>query len=344
MQENFGRYQLVKKLATGGMGQIYLARHIGPGGFEKRVVVKRILPHLSEDEDFIHMFFDEARIAAHLNHPNIAQIYELGEVDSIHYIAMEYVHGENLRAVALHALDRLGGMPLALKCRVLADAAAGLDFAHRVKNSAGRPLGLIHRDVSPQNVLIGFNGNVKLIDFGVAKAAGKMSVTMTGAIKGKYAYMSPEQASGEELDWRSDIFGLGIVFYETLTHERLFKRENDAATLKAIINDKVPPPSTVVKGVPKAIDAIVLKALSKKRQERFQSAGEFQLALEEFLVQQRLPATNAHLSAFMRELYRSELASEERSQGGRTEAPRSTTKAPSAAGKSRSATGKKRPT
>ncbi len=306
MPETFGRYQLVRKLATGGMGQVFLARQKGPVGFEKLVVVKRILPHLTEEDEFIQMFFDEARIAALLNHPNIAQIYDLGEVDGTYFIAMEYVHGESLRAVSQRAAER-GGMPLGLKCRVIADAAAALDYAHKAKSPSGQPLSLIHRDVSPQNILVGFNGGVKLIDFGVAKAHGKISQTMTGAIKGKYAYMSPEQARGEELDSRSDVFGLGIVFYELLTHSRLFKRDSETATLRAVVGAKVPPPSTVVKGIPRSLDAIVLKALEKGRKQRYQSAAEMQMALEDFIVRQRLPATTAHLAAFMQELYSDEL-------------------------------------
>jgi uncharacterized protein (TIGR02265 family) len=303
LNETFGRYQLIQKLATGGMGQVYLARQQGPVGFEKLMVVKRVLPHLAEEDEFIQMFFDEARIAAHLNHPNIAQIYDLGEVQGVYYIAMEYVHGESVRAVNARAnLDR-GGMPLALKCRILADAAAGLDFAHRAKSASGVPLGLIHRDVSPQNVLVGFNGSVKLIDFGVAKARNKVSHTLTGAIKGKYAYMSPEQARGETLDPRSDVFGLGIVFYELLTSSRLFKRDSDTETMKAVVGAKVLPPSSLVKGVPKVLDNIVLKALAKNRKDRFQTAGDFLLEIEDFLIRQRLPSTNAHLAAFMQDLY-----------------------------------------
>ncbi|MBS1153958.1 MAG: Serine/threonine-protein kinase Pkn6 [Myxococcaceae bacterium] len=271
MLETYGRYQLIKKIAVGGMGEVWLARQKGMVGFEKLVVVKRLLPHLTAEQDFINMFFDEARIAALLNHPHIAQIYDLGEVNGEYYIAMEYVPGENLRTVAQQALDLKGGMPIALKCRVLADAAAALDFAHQAKSPSGAPLDLIHRDVSPQNIIVGFSGSVKLIDFGVAKAAGKITRTATGVIKGKYAYMSPEQARGHDLDNRSDIFGLGIVFYEILASQRLFKRENDTETLKAIVYGDVPPPSSVVRGIPKQVDAIVMKALEKNRDDRFQS-------------------------------------------------------------------------
>lgn len=308
--ETFGRYQLLRKLATGGMGQIFLARQKGPVGFQKLLVVKRILPHLSEEEEFIKMFFDEARICALLNHPNIAQLYDIGEVDGIYYIAMEYVQGEPLRTLNARANAERNGIPLGLKCRIIADAAAGLDYAHRAKSPSGKPLGLIHRDVSPQNIMVGFNGGVKLIDFGVAKARNKISTTVAGAIKGKYPYMSPEQARGEPLDCRSDVFGLGIVFYELLTSSRLFKRETDNLTLRAVVGAKVPPPSHVVSGVKRALDAVVMKALARNRDERFQSASELQLALEEFLIQNRLPATSGHLAGFMRDLYEDELEEE----------------------------------
>ncbi len=308
--ETFGRYELLRKIAIGGMGAVYLARQKGPVGFQKLLVVKRLLPHLSEDAEFIEMFLDEGRIAAHLNHPNIAQIYDLGDVDGQYFIAMEYVHGEAVGPLGVRAHQRKGGMPLGLKCRVIADAAAGLDAAHNARSPSGRKLALIHRDVSPQNVLVGFNGGVKIIDFGVAKASGKMSQTIVGTIKGKHAYMSPEQARGEPLDHRSDVFGLGTVFYELLTQHRLFKRDTEFATLKAVVGAKIVPPSEVMSDIPKELDAIVFKALARKRDERFSSAGELQLALEEFLLQQKLHATPAHLAAFMKDLYAEELEEE----------------------------------
>lgn len=308
--ETFGRYELLRRLAIGGMGAVYLARQKGPVGFQKLLVLKRLLPHLSEDDEFIQMFLDEGRIAAHLNHPNIAQIYDLGDVDGQYYIAMEYVHGEAVGPLGVRAQQRKVSIPLGLRCRIIADAAAGLDAAHNARSPSGRKLALIHRDVSPQNVLVGFNGGVKLIDFGVAKASGKLSQTMVGTIKGKHAYMSPEQARGEPLDCRSDVFGLGTVFYELLTQTRLFKRDTELATLKAVVGAKIAPPSEVVPDVPKELDAIVFKALARKRDERFATAGELQLALEEFLMQQKLHSTTAHLAAFMRELYAEELEEE----------------------------------
>ncbi len=303
MRETLGRYTLVKKLAVGGMGEVFLARQRGPVGFEKLVVVKTLLQHLKEDQDFVNMFFDEARIAAVLNHPNIAQIYDLGEDKGEYYIAMEYVHGHSLRDVVVDALERKGSMPLALKLKVIADAAAALDFAHQARTPSGQLLDLIHRDVSPQNILIGFNGSVKLIDFGVAKAANKLVRTATGIIKGKYAYMSPEQAYGKPLDGRSDVFGLGTVLWEILTSERLFKRENETETLQAVVGAEILPPSQLDRSVTRVLDAVVMKALERNVKDRYQSAAEFQRAIESFLSRQRVPATAAHLAAFMKELY-----------------------------------------
>ncbi|MGV3624570.1 MAG: serine/threonine protein kinase [Archangium sp.] len=301
--QTLGKYNLVKKLAVGGMGEVWLARQKGPAGFDKLVVVKTLLKHLREDQEFVNMFFDEARIAAVLNHPNIAQIYDLGEDKGEYFIAMEYVHGLSLRDVVVHAIEHGNGMPLALKCRVIADAAAALDFAHQAKTPAGQPLDLIHRDVSPQNILIGFNGSVKLIDFGVAKAANKLVRTATGIIKGKYAYMSPEQAYGKQLDGRSDVFGLGTVFWEILCTERLFKRDNETETLQAVVGADINPPSMLDRAVPRSLDPIVLKALSRELPGRYESAAHFQKAIEQWLAKQRLPATNAHLAAFMKQLF-----------------------------------------
>jgi serine/threonine-protein kinase len=303
MHASLGRYQLVRQLAVGGMGEVWLARQRGPVGFEKLVVLKTLRGHLKEDQDFVNMFFDEARIAAALTHPNIAQIYELGEEKGEYFIAMEYVEGTSLKDMADEAIARSRPVPLALKCRVIADAAMALDFAHQAKTPSGQALDLIHRDVSPQNVLIGFNGAVKLIDFGVAKAANKLVRTATGVIKGKYAYMSPEQAYGQPLDGRSDVFGLGTIFWEILTGERLFKRETETDTLRAVVGAELKTPSTVTRGVPKALDAVVMRALERTTEARYQSAGEFQRAIDGFLTRARLPATPSHLAAYMRELF-----------------------------------------
>jgi len=303
MGEFLGRYELLRKLAAGGMGEVFLARQQGPVGFEKFLVLKTLLPHLTEDQEFVNMFFDEARIAAMLSHPNIVQIYDLGETAGRYYIAMEYVHGETLRATQDAAASVKGGITLGLKCRIIAGAAQALDYAHDARNSAGQHLGLIHRDVSPHNIMIAFSGVVKLVDFGIAKANNKLARTATGVIKGKYAYMSPEQAYGETLDRRSDVFALGIVFHELLTGQRLFKRESELETMGAVSDQDVDAPSKLVKGIPRALDAIVMKALAREQKNRYATCGQLQADLEAVIQQQRLAATAAHLAVFMQKLF-----------------------------------------
>ncbi len=305
----FGRYVLLKKIAAGGMGQVFLAK-TDDQGFEKLVVLKRILPHLVEDEEFFTMFLDEARLAARLNHPNIAQIFDLGEDRGTHYIVMEYVAGDDVRRVGKAAHASGHPLPLGVTLRIIADAAAGLDYAHKAKDAQGKPLGLVHRDISPQNILVGFDGGVKLIDFGVAKATGRAQATATGMLKGKFPYMSPEQAEGKDLDGRSDIFALGIVLWELLTDNRLFKGENDTAAQRLVIACRVPPPSSYNKDLPPELDAIVLKALAKNPADRYPDAASFRLAIEDFLLARSLPASSAHVQAFMSKAYAERIAKE----------------------------------
>ncbi|NTX62104.1 protein kinase [Myxococcus sp. CA051A] len=312
--ETYGRYQLLKRLAMGGMAQLYLARQPGPEGFEKLVVVKRILPHLAENDDFVKMFLDEARIAARLNHANVVQIFDLGAQDDSFFIAMEYIHGEDMRRVWKQSEAVGQPIPVPLVCRILIEACSGLDYAHkRTDPTSGRPLDIVHRDVSPQNILVTFEGGVKVVDFGIAKAADQATVTRSGVLKGKYSYMSPEQAAGQRVDCRSDIFALGVVLYELLTSTRLFKRPSDIQTLAAVAECKVAPPSQVTPRVPQDLDAIVLKALAKDPAERYQEAVHLQLALEDWLTERRLPSSTAHVGAYMKEIYAERLASEARS-------------------------------
>ena len=305
----FGRYQLLKKIASGGMGQVLLAKK-GQDDFEKLVVLKRILPHLVEDEEFFTMFRDEAKITMRLDHPNIARINEFGVEAGVHYIEMEYVAGEDVRRIEKRAAAVGKGIPIGVILRIIADAAAGLDFAHKARDARGAPLGLVHRDVSPQNVLIGFDGSVKLIDFGVAKAAGRAQHTATGILKGKFPYMSPEQAEGEELDCRSDVFALGIVLWEQLTGRRLFKGENDLATQRLVRACQVPSPSSVEPSVPAGLDPITLKALARNPADRFQDAAELRNALEDFALHNAIPTSSSSLAAFMQELYAERIAKE----------------------------------
>ncbi|MBM4380924.1 MAG: serine/threonine protein kinase [Deltaproteobacteria bacterium] len=324
------------------MAQIYLARKQGLEGFSKFNVVKRILPHLSENDEFVKMFLDEARIAARLDHPNIVQIFDFGAADDTYYIAMEYIHGEDVRRVwkAAEAAGRT--IPVPLVCRVISDASAGLDFAHGYTDPSGLALNIVHRDVSPQNILVTFEGGVKVVDFGIAKAADQATVTRSGVLKGKYSYMSPEQAAGHRVDRRTDIFALGVVMYELLTGERLFKRSNDILTLNAVTECEVAPPSKLVPTIPPDLDAIVLRALAKNPQDRYQEAGQLRLALEDWLTEHRQPGSNAHLSAFMKELFAERLAEERESGPAMMEELRSSAEDAPGPPRSRSNTGSPR--
>ncbi|WP_223634230.1 serine/threonine-protein kinase [Corallococcus sp. EGB] len=312
--ETYGSYQLLKRLATGGMAQIYLARRPGSEAPDKLLVLKRILPHLSENDEFVRMFLDEARIAARLAHPNVVQIYDLGAEGDTFFIAMEYIHGVDARRLWKRSETAGRPLPVPLVCRILLEACAGLDYAHKKTDAAGRPLGIVHRDVSPQNILVTFDGGVKVVDFGIAKAADQATVTRSGVLKGKYSYMSPEQAGGQRVDRRSDVFALGVVLHELLTGGRLFKRHSDMLTLSAVAECNVPVPSQVAPRVPVELDAIVLKALAKEPDARYQHAQELQRALEGWLASQPQPCgTVADLAAFMRELYADRLSEEARS-------------------------------
>ncbi|RKH49345.1 PEGA domain-containing protein [Corallococcus sp. AB050B] len=312
--ETYGSYQLLKRLATGGMAQIYLARRPGSDAPDKLLVLKRILPHLSENDEFVRMFLDEARIAARLAHPNVVQIYDLGAEGDTFFIAMEYIHGVDARRLWKRSETSARPLPVPLVCRILLEACAGLDYAHKKTDAAGRPLGIVHRDVSPQNILVTFDGGVKVVDFGIAKAADQATVTRSGVLKGKYSYMSPEQASGQRVDRRSDVFALGVVLHELLTGGRLFKRHSDMLTLSAVAECNVPAPSQVAPRVPAELDAIVLKALAKDPDARYQHAQELQRALEGWLASQPQPCgTTADLAAYMKELYADRLTEEARS-------------------------------
>jgi serine/threonine protein kinase len=304
----FGKYELLRKIASGGMGQVFLARE--RGAVERLVVLKLILPHLAEDEEFLTMFLEEARLVARLQHPNLVTILDLIEVEGRHCLAMEYVQGDDVRRMDKHA--RLKGklLPTGLVLRIISEAAAGLDHAHKARDAQGQPLRLVHRDVSPQNILVGFDGGVKIIDFGVAKAAGSSQQTATGVLKGKYPYMSPEQASGQAIDARSDQFALGVVMWELLTGKRLFKGDSDMMTLRLVKDCQVPPPSQLNPKLPPGLDEVVMRALAPTPDKRYPDCGAFRLALEDYVIQLRLPASNAHLSAYLRELYAERIAIE----------------------------------
>ncbi|MDC0714975.1 protein kinase [Stigmatella sp. ncwal1] len=307
----FGKYQLLKKLATGGMAEVWLARQTGIEGFAKNLVVKRILPHLAEDHEFVEMFRNEALIAARFTHPNIAQVYEFGEANGTYYIAMEFVHGEDLGRVMRKAYGKDQWIARPLAIRIVAAACEGLYYAHTRTDDAGRPLKVVHRDISPQNILISFDGSVKLVDFGIAKAADQVGLTKSGAIKGKFAYMAPEQASGKALDHRADIFAIGLVLYELLTCNRPLKRETELATLQAALECSIAPPSEVA-DVPPGLDEVVMRALAKAADDRYRDARQFQLALEEALVREQAVASSVQISELMEALFADRLQEEKK--------------------------------
>jgi serine/threonine protein kinase len=310
MGERFGNYEILRRLAAGGMAEVLLAKHTSLGGFERLVCLKRILPHLSAQEDFLKMFQDEARIAANLVHPNIAQIYDIAQEGEHYYIAMEYVRGEDVRRVYNQEVNRGQTIPAHIAAQVIMGAAAGLDYAHRQTALDGTPLGIVHRDVSPQNIIVTYDGHAKLIDFGVAKAAGKLNQTRSGVLKGKYSYMSPEQASGDPVDGRTDVFALGIVLYEITTGTRLFKRENELETLHAVIACNVKAPSSIVPGYDPELEAIVLRALAYDAENRYATAGELEGDLERFLLNHGHPTSATHLAGYMQDLFAEKLADE----------------------------------
>jgi len=304
--QQFGRYYLTQKIAMGGMAEIFRAKSIGAEGFEKVVVIKRILPHFSEDEGFVTMFKDEARVAAHLAHANVVQVFDFDEVDHLFYIAMEYVEGRDLKRVLDVGARETRPMSIAQSVFVLIEAAQGLHYAHtRVVD--GQPLGIVHRDVSPHNVMISFSGEVKIMDFGIAKAASRSTKTRVGTVKGKCAYMSPEQARGKPLDPRSDLFALGVMFWEMLTGKRLFVGESDFETLNNVLKAEVPAPSELNPEVPKELDAIVLKALGRERETRQTDCGQFASELRRWFYSSVPDPDAVNLKGYMHDLFAEEI-------------------------------------
>jgi serine/threonine-protein kinase len=306
MTQQFGKYLLLKRLAIGGMAEIWLAKQLGVQGFEKLVVVKRILDQFVSEREFVTMFLDEARLAASLNHPNVVQIYDLGQEGSSFYIAMEFIAGHDLLAVLRKCKTAQGMLPPPIAARLVAGACDGLHYAHTRKDHSGQPLNIVHRDVSPSNILVTYEGGVKVVDFGIAKAESQSTKTEGGKLKGKFSYMSPEQIRSVPLDARSDVFALGIVLYEILVGRRLFKRENELAIMTDILEGEVRPPSELRPDIPRALDEIVLKALEKDRRKRYGSAQELQLALEKYLASTPEPPTSIHVSQFMMRLFAQE--------------------------------------
>ncbi|WP_426749997.1 protein kinase domain-containing protein [Myxococcus sp. Y35] len=296
----YGPYVLVRKLAEGGMAEIFLAKLLGADGFERNVVIKRMLPHLTNNPDFVEMFRDEARLAAKLAHPNIVQIQELGFAEGCYYICMEYLAGEDFSTTLRLAGRKRHYLPLPVVLRVLIDAARGLHFAHEFTNEAGQPLNVVHRDISPSNLYLTYQGQVKVLDFGIAKAESRLVNTRTGVVKGKYMYMAPEQARGKEVDRRADVFALGVSLYEALTHVRPFSRENDLAVLNALLQGELKPPRELRPDLPEELEAIILKAMAFKPEDRYPTAEAFANALETFLSEHLSGSGPVQLGVFLK--------------------------------------------
>ncbi len=294
-----GRYEILQQLATGPVADVLLARAKGLEGFTRHVVVKQIRPELGSDERFVHAFLNEARIAASLHHQNIVQVYDIDEDHGRYYFAMEYVHGEDVRKLLLKVRELDTLVPLDQIVAIGAAAAAGLHHAHEQVDANRSPLGLVHRDVSPGNILIGYDGSVKLVDFGLAKPALSSAKTRTGSIAGKAPYMSPELCQGKAIDRRSDIFALGIVLYELATAKRLFKGDNDYMTMAAIVDGEVAPPSTHRPDIPRTLDEIIMRALAKLPAARFQTAMDLRAQLESFAIDAELRTSSKALADYM---------------------------------------------
>ena len=316
----FGGYQLLERLAMGGMAEVFLGR---PDSEERFVAIKRILPNIAADDDFIAMFIDEAKIAGQLTHPNIAQILDIGKINASYFIAMEYVSGHDVRALWDRVREQPGadargavrGLPIAIACHVVKKLAEGLDHAHRKRDGKGRPLGIIHRDVSPQNIIISYDGDLKIIDFGIAKAANRIVKTQTGILKGKFAYMAPEQARGEPIDHRSDIFAMGVVLYELLTGERAFKGDTDFVLLEKVRRVEVLPARELRPDLPRELERIMMKALGREAADRYAWASVLAGDLDRFMSDQGLTTSRDELGAFVRRMFRAEHAEEHRRLG-----------------------------
>ncbi len=306
----FGKYLLLDRINIGGMAEVWRAKTFGAGGFERLVAIKRILPNIAEDEEFITMFIDEAKITVQLNHANIAQIYELSSIASSYFIAMEYVSGKDMRAVFDRCRKRGEPAPIPLICYLIAQCCEGLDYAHRANDKMGRPMNIVHRDVSPQNALISYEGEVKVIDFGIAKAAGKATKTQAGILKGKFGYMSPEQIRGLPLDRRSDVFAIGVCLYEMLTGERLFVGDSDFSVLEKVRKVEVLPPSHFNRKIPDALEKIVMKSLAKDVDERYSYGSELAEDLRKFLYTSGYSFGRKDLAAFMKATFAEDVEKE----------------------------------
>jgi serine/threonine protein kinase len=313
----YGQYLLLDRIATGGMAEVFRAKRRGVEGFEKTVAVKRILPHLSDNKDFVEMFINEAKMVAGLSHPNIVQIFDLGKIEDTYYIAMEYIDGKDLRAILARSHDRDAILDVDLSALIATKIASALEYAHRHRDPSGRPLWIVHRDVSPPNVLISHEGEVKLVDFGIAKAAIKAPSTDSGSLRGKLLYMSPEQAWGRAMDKRSDIFSLGTVLFEMLTGRSLFMGTSEMSILERVRAAQFLTPSSFNPAIPIELEAVVAMALKKEPEDRYQDASEMLRDLDAYL--RRRPAVGStELARRVAKLFGSEEGENKKSKANGT--------------------------
>jgi serine/threonine-protein kinase len=297
-----GRYRLLRRLATGGMGELYLALAVGVQGFEKLIVVKRILPHFAANPEFLAMFLNEARLSAKIDHPNVVRVYDQGRAGDSVYFTMEYLHGQHLGRVISTVRMHGQEFPIAHAVAIAAAMCEGLHCAHEMRGVDGQPQEIVHRDVSPSNIFVMFSGQVKLVDFGIAKALSSTNLTREGARKGKANYMSPEQCRAEPVDRRSDIFSLGIVLYEMLTLQRLFAGENEFAVMNQIVRGIIPPPSSR-RPIPAELERIVLKALAAAPDDRYPTAQAMAEDLQRFAAAEGLVCSSGALAEFLHGLF-----------------------------------------
>jgi len=307
----FGKYLLLENLATGGMAQLYKAKIIGIQGFEKLIAIKMILPHLAKEKELISAFIDEAKLAALLNHQNIVQIYDFGSMEDSYFISMEYLFGKDLRAIWNRASEKKMPLSLEYALYIISRVCSGLAYAHELKDFQGKPLNIIHRDISPQNIFVTHHGEVKILDFGIAKAASQSTVTQYGMIKGKVAYMSPEQAAGKPIDQRSDIFSTGILLYELVTNSKMFTGENTIQILTKVRDAEYRSPRSIVDGLHPKVYGILDRALTKEPEQRYQSCSEMLADLEECIVELVLRPTSSRLAQYMKALFENGMTAED---------------------------------
>jgi serine/threonine protein kinase len=310
-RQRVDRYELVGEIASGGMATVYLARLTGVGGFQRFVAMKRLHPHLANEKEFVEMFLDEARIAARIHHPNVVPILEVGASAVGYYLVMEYIEGDTLARLLARAATRGKRIPVPIALRIALDMLSGLHAAHELRDDTGDAVNLVHRDVSPQNVLVGVDGIARITDFGVARAASRLTATRVGQLKGKIAYMAPEQAAGEEsLDRRADVFAAGIVVWEEIAAKRLFKAENEAATLSRVMTEPVPPLTDIVPGLSQELSKVVMRALERSPDKRFSTCAQFADALEAAATGRDRIATPRELAAYVTEVLGDEVSAQ----------------------------------